>query len=149
MHSAAGRALGRPLHHLLDLLLLQAAVSAPMLNSLPALVATITDVTPAISAVVGNDGHPELREFVKQRTAGPAQLQLALVPNAQGDGQHSINFAISSGAAVLLANLHLSAVPALSRSHACEKCIGLYAAGDHAGLPSTATCYYCGSTGLA
>lgn len=119
-----GEALGQPLPHLLILLLLQVPVLATTLSGLSAVTANFSDVTPAVSQVVGNEGHPELREFVKQRTAGPVQLQMAFVPNAQGAGQHSVNFVISPGAK-LLAHFCLSAVPALSSSQACYNSMGL------------------------
>lgn len=82
---------------LLYTLLLQAPLFATITDGLPSLTVQIGDVTPALAQVADNDGHPELREFVKQRTAGPAQLQIAFVPNARGDGTHASNFVISSG----------------------------------------------------
>lgn len=77
--------------------LLQAPLAATTTEGLPSLTATITDLTKALWEVVGNDGHPELREFAKQRIAGPAQLQIAFIPNARGDGMHASNYVISSG----------------------------------------------------
>ena len=78
--------------------LLQAPLFATVSDGLPSLTVQFGDVTPAVAQVADNNGHPELREFVKQRTAGPAQLQIAFVPNARGDGAHASNFVISSGA---------------------------------------------------
>jgi hypothetical protein len=66
-------------------------------TGLPGFVATLSDVTPTISQVVGNEGHPELRDFVKQRAAGPVQLEMMFVPNAGGDGKHSVSFAFITG----------------------------------------------------
>ena len=83
---------------LLPMSLLQAPLYATITDGLPSLTVQIGDVTPAVAQVADNDGHPELREFVKQRTTGPAQLQIAFVPNARGDGAHASNFVISSGA---------------------------------------------------
>jgi hypothetical protein len=78
--------------------LLQAPLSATTTNGLPSLTITLTDITSKVADAADNDGHPEMAEFVKQRTAGPAQLQMAFVPNAQGDGMHASNFVIASGA---------------------------------------------------
>ncbi len=88
-------------HVLLLLLLLQAPLSATTTNGLPSLSVTLTDITSKVTQVADNDGHPELAEFVKQRTAGPAQLQIAFVPNARGNGAHASNFVISSGQKLL------------------------------------------------
>jgi hypothetical protein len=79
------------------LLLLQAPLSATTTNGLPSLSVTLTDITSKVTQVADNDGHPELAEFVKQRTAGPATLQISFVPNAQGDGMDASNFVIASG----------------------------------------------------
>jgi hypothetical protein len=76
--------------------LLQAPLFATVTDGLPSLTATIGDVTPAVAQVADNAGHPELRDFVQQRTAGPAQLQIAFVPNARGAGAHASNFVITS-----------------------------------------------------
>lgn len=51
-----------------------------------------------MARVVGNEGHPEMRDYVNQRTAGPASMQIAFVPNARGDGDHASDFVISLGA---------------------------------------------------
>ena len=78
---------------------LQAPLTATTVDGKPAFAATISNVTPTISQVVGNDGHPEMREFAKQRAAGAVQLKMAFVPNADGDGKHSVGFALVAGAA--------------------------------------------------
>ena len=79
------------------MLLLQAPLSATTTNGLPSLSITLTDITPKLADVADNDGHPEMAEFVKQRTAGPTTLQITFVPNAQGDGLHASNFVIAPG----------------------------------------------------
>ena len=76
---------------------LQAPLSATTTNGLPSITATFTEVTPAIASVAGNEGHPEMRDFVKQSNAGPASLLIAFIPNASGDGQHASDFVITSG----------------------------------------------------
>lgn len=81
-----------------DLLLLQVPLTTTTVNGLPSYLATIADITPAISQVVGNPGHPELRTFVAQRIASPAQLQVAFTPNAGGDGNHAISWSLTPGA---------------------------------------------------
>ena len=78
--------------------LLQAPLFATTTSGLPSLTVTIGDITLAVAQVADNAGHPELAEFVRQRRAGPAQLQIAFVPNARGDGAHASNFVITYGA---------------------------------------------------
>jgi hypothetical protein len=73
----------------------KAPLSATTTNGQPSITATFTEVTPAIASVAGNEGHPEMRDFVKQSKAGPASLQIAFVP--QSDGDSYSDFVISSG----------------------------------------------------
>jgi hypothetical protein len=83
------------------LLLLQAPLSATTTSGLPSITAVFTDITPGMTSVVGNEGHPEMADYVKQRTAGPASLQMAFVPSAAGDGEGASDFVITSGAELL------------------------------------------------
>lgn len=78
-------------------LLLQAPLAATTTNGLPSITATFTDITTALAANAPKDGHPEMGNYVQHRTAGPASLQIAFIPNAQGDGEHASDFVISSG----------------------------------------------------
>ena len=80
-------------------LMLQAPLSATTTNGMPSITATFTEVTSGIASVAGNEGHPEMRDFVKQSKAGPASLQIAFVP--QSDGDSYSDFVISSGVKLL------------------------------------------------
>ena len=78
------------------LLLLQAELSATTTDGQPSLTASFVSATPTALQVANSAGQPELREFVKRRSAGPAQLQVAFVPDAT-ERTHATNFVITTG----------------------------------------------------
>lgn len=57
---------------------------------------TLTDGTPSVQSVLGNDGHPELQAFVNTLAVNPAQLAVTFTPGALSDGSNSISF-VGSG----------------------------------------------------
>lgn len=77
---------------------LQAGVTPGTTDGKPSVTLSLTEVTPAVSSVLNNDGHPELKQFAAMRSAGPTQMDVALVPAARADGSHASTIAIRSGA---------------------------------------------------
>jgi hypothetical protein len=73
------------------------ACEAPLtagINSLglESLTLTLTEVTPSVNSVLGNDGHPELQAFADTLDVNPAQLAITFTPGASSDGSNVISF---------------------------------------------------------
>lgn len=58
----------------------------------PSLVLTLASKTPSVTAVLGNDGHPELNAFADSLAAGSSQLEVTFTPSFYTDGSNSITF---------------------------------------------------------
>lgn len=52
----------------------------------------LTDVTPSVQSVLGNDGHPELQAFADALASNPAKLQVTFTPGGLTDGSNLVSF---------------------------------------------------------
>lgn len=76
----------------------QGTLTATTTDGNPSVTLTLTDVTPSVQSVLGNDGHPELGAFANLLASGPAQIDVSFVPGALSDASHAVAASISTGA---------------------------------------------------
>ncbi len=86
---------------------------------------TLTNATPSVQSVLGNDGHPELAAFTKTLDDNPARMVVSFTPGGLADGSNLVSFVGAAGKNGLqMWNRVTAFVPVQARRAAVLHCKG-------------------------